>query len=119
MDVIGVVRNAQMDDLLEPPSPFFFMPLAQNYVSHQTLIVRASGSPAGITQPVLKVIRQMDSAVPVYNVAPISPKYDGIDGFLLFRLGAGLVSALGLLGFMLAVIGLYGVTSYSRDAAHP
>jgi hypothetical protein len=44
---------------------------------------------------------------------------DGIDGFLLFRLGAGLVSALGLLGLCLAVIGLYGVTSYSRDAAHP
>ncbi len=113
MNVIGVVRNAQMENVLELPGPFFFMPLAQNYVSQQTLIVRASGAPAGITQPIIQLIRQIDSAVPVYNVAPMSQNLDGIDGFLLFRLGAGLASALGLLGFMLAVIGVYGVTSYS------
>lgn len=113
MTVIGVMKTARMNELVEPPGSYFLMPLAQNYVSRQVLIVRTSGAPLAITQPVLQVIRQIDSAVPVFNVMPLSRNLDGITGFLLFRLGAGLASALGLFGFMLAVIGIYGVISYS------
>jgi predicted permease len=113
MTVIGVMKNAQMNELVEPAGSYFLMPLGQNYVARQVLIVRASGAPIAITQPVLQVIRQIDSAVPVYNVMPLSRSLDGITGFFLFRLGAGLASALGMFGFMLAVIGIYGVISYS------
>jgi putative ABC transport system permease protein len=113
IDVIGVMRNAVMEELVSPVGPYFLMPLEQNYVSRQTLIVRTSGPAMGITQPVLQVIRQIDSAVPVSNVASLSRNLDGITGFLLFRLGAGLATGLGVLGFTLAVVGLYGVISYS------
>lgn len=111
--VVGEVKNAAMEDLVEPLTPYFFMPLAQNHVSQQVLIVRTSGPALAISQPVLEAIRQTDPAVPVYNVMPLSRKLDGLTGFLLFRLGAGLASALGLLGFLLALIGVYGVISYS------
>lgn len=113
MTVIGVMRTAQMEELVEGPSSYFLMPLEQNYLARRVLIVRASGSPIALTQPVLQVIRQIDAAVPVYNVMPLSRNLDGITGFFLFRLGAGLASAMGLFGFMLAVIGVYGVISYS------
>ena len=111
--VVGVVKNAAMEDLIEPLTPYFLMPLAQNHVSQQVLIVRTSAPAVAISQPVLEAIRQIDPAVPVYNVMPLTRKLDGLTGFLLFRLGAGLASALGLLGFMLALIGVYGVISYS------
>lgn len=113
MTVIGVMKTARMNELVEAPGSYFLMPLTQNYVARQVLIVRTSGAPLAITQPVLQAIRQIDSAVPVYNVMPLSRNLDGITGFLLFRLGAGLASALGLFGFTLAVIGVYGVISYS------
>jgi predicted permease len=111
--VVGVVKNATMEDLVEPLTPYFLMPLAQTHVLQQALIVRTSGPAPAISQPVLQAIRQTDPAVPVYNVMPLSRKLDGLTGFLLFRLGAGLASVLGLLGFMLALIGVYGVVSYS------
>jgi hypothetical protein len=47
MNVIGVVRNAEMDNLLEPPGPFFLMPLAD------CSCVRFTG---GDHPPVLQVI---------------------------------------------------------------
>jgi ABC-type antimicrobial peptide transport system permease subunit len=36
-----------------------------------------------------------------------------MNGLLLFELGAGLATALGLLGLILAIVGLYGVMSYA------
>lgn len=113
MTVIGVMRNASMEELVSPVGPYFLMPLKQNYVSRQTLVVRTSGPAVAMAQPVLQLIRQIDAAVPVSNVATLSHNLDGITGFLLFRLGAGLATGLGLLGFTLAVLGLYGVISYS------
>lgn len=113
LTVVGVMKNAVMTEVTEPPGSYFLMPLEQNYVPRQVLIVRTSGDAPAITQPVLQTIRQIDSAVPVYNLMPLSRSLQGISGFLLFRLGAGLASALGLLGFMLALIGVYGVISYS------
>ena len=113
MTVIGVMRTAQMEELVAGPRSYFLMPLEQNYLARRVLIVRASGSPIALTQPVLQVIRQIDPAVPVYNVIPLIRNLDGITGFFLFRLGAGLASAMGFFGFMLAVIGVYGVISYS------
>ena len=36
-----------------------------------------------------------------------------MNGLLLFEIGAGLAAALGLLGLTLAIVGVYGVMSYS------
>jgi hypothetical protein len=38
---------------------------------------------------------------------------EGANGFLLFRFGAAVAAALGLIGLTLAVVGVYGVISYS------
>ena len=38
---------------------------------------------------------------------------DTLNGFLIFQIGAGLAAALGMLGLVLAAVGVYGVVSYS------
>jgi putative ABC transport system permease protein len=38
---------------------------------------------------------------------------NGANGFLLYRLGATIAAGLGLLGLALAILGVYGVVSYS------
>jgi hypothetical protein len=40
-----------------------------------------------------------------------------VNGFLFYRLGAQFASAMGLLGLVLAVVGVYSVASYA--ATHP
>jgi hypothetical protein len=54
MTVIGVMKTAQMNELVEAPGSYFLIPLTQNYVARQLLIVRTSGAPLAITQPVLQ-----------------------------------------------------------------
>ena len=39
----------------------------------------------------------------------------GANGFLIFQFGAALAAALGMLGLLLALVGVYGVVSYSAS----
>jgi putative ABC transport system permease protein len=109
--VVGVV-NARAQ-LTGPIQPFFFKPIAQNYTSLQTLQLRTAGAPATVTRPTLEAIRSLQPALPVGDVQSMNQVLDGLNGFLLYRMGAGVAGALGLLGLALAMLGVYGVISYS------
>jgi predicted permease len=113
IEIVGVARNAQLDDILGQNTLHYFIPLAQDYKSRQTLQLRTTGEPAAVTGPVINIVHQMDSTMPVYNVNSMETVLNGINGLFLFRLGAGLAALLGGLGLVLAVVGVYGVISYS------
>lgn len=113
VEVIGMARNAQIDDILGQETLHFFIPLAQDYKSKQTLQLRTAGEPTALAGPVVEIIHQMDATVPVYDVTTMNTVLNGINGLFLFRLGAGLATLLGGLGLVLAVVGVYGVISYS------
>jgi putative ABC transport system permease protein len=111
--VVGVVKDARMTELTGPIAPFFLMPIAQNYASLQTLQVRTSGDSAAVARPVLEVIRSLQPGLPVGEVQTMNQVLQGLNGFFIYRLGAALAAALGLLGLALAIVGVYGVISYS------
>jgi predicted permease len=111
--VVGVVKDARMTELTGPIAPFFLMPIAQNYASLQTLQIRTSGKPSAATKPVLEMIHSLQPALPVGDVQSMNQVLDGLNGFFIYRLGAAIAGALGLLGLTLATIGVYGVISYS------
>jgi predicted permease len=113
IQVVGIMKDAQTEDLMSPIGCYFLMPIAQNHVSRQILIVKSSVSTVAIVQPVLQTIRQLNPDIPIYDVVSMDQLVNGINGLYLFRLGAGLASALGLLGLTLAVIGVFGVISFS------
>jgi putative ABC transport system permease protein len=53
--------------------------------------------------------------MPVFDVRTMTEALDTLNGLLLFRIGAGLAATMGLLGLVLAVVGVYGVISYSAS----
>ena len=61
----------------------------------------------------LGVIRSVDRAMPVFDVQTMNEALDTPNGTLFYKMGAGLAGALGVLGLLLATIGVYGVISYS------
>jgi putative ABC transport system permease protein len=57
-------------------------------------------------------IRALDPDVPFADLHSMRRSMSGPAGFLMYRIGAAQASALGGLGMLLAVLGVYGVVSY-------
>ena len=114
LEIIGVVRNSRAEDVYSPISPGFYVPLSQAYTSAQTLHVRTAGPPQAITSMVLAMVRELAPTTPVLSVRTMTDAVrNGPGGLLLFNLGAKLTAALGFLGLMLAVVGIYGMMTYA------
>src|SRR5262249_1394725 len=111
--VIGVARNARYVMIGEEPRPFFYAPLAQRHASPVTLHLWTEGAPAALTPAVRDVLRQLDADLPIYNVRTMEEHLnDSAFAVMPLRFGAVLAGAQGLLGLLLAAMGLYGVVSY-------
>jgi putative ABC transport system permease protein len=111
--VIGVVRNSRSVALLAPPTPYYYVPLAQDFMSFETLLVRTRTASEATLTAVEKQIAAMAPGVPLANAETMTDALGGFMGFLTFRVAAWLAAGLGLVGLALAVIGLYGVVSYA------
>jgi predicted permease len=113
IQVIGVTATGKYLFLYEPPQLFVYFPLAQNYVSSVTLFVYTVGDPKQLFSAVREQISQLDVALPVYNATTMDSHVKYGKPLLPARLGAMLVGAFGVLGLVLASVGVYGVVSYS------
>jgi predicted permease len=112
IEVVGITRDAQYVDITDDMEAFFFLPLEQHYISARTLQVRTVGQPESLTTEVETVARSLAPDLPIFDVRTMKDAMNGLNGFFIFRLAAGLAAAFGLLGLALAVVGVYGVVSY-------
>ncbi len=91
------------------------VPQAQYYSSLRSLQVRSSVPPDTLRVRVLQEIQTLDPDIPVADVQTMRESLAGGMGFLMFRLGVIQAGAMGLLGLVLAVIGVYCVVSYGAS----
>jgi predicted permease len=114
-EVVGVAKDCHFNDVTGPFDAYFYLPLAQDYAlsSLQILQIRSAASPVTVIHETQDVVRSLAPDLPLFDIHTMMESLDTLQGFLLFRLGAGLAAALGLLGLVLAVVGVYGVISYS------
>ncbi len=70
---------------------------------------RGSASLSGLVE---REVHQLDRDMPIADLKPLRDIVQGGMGFLLFRIGTMQAGAMGLLGLLLAVVGVYGVVSY-------
>jgi len=113
MQVVGLVQDGKYQNLTEEPQPFYYLPLAQSYVSLRTFHVRASVPPETLALQIEALIRELAPDVPVTQVKTMTEALQGANGFFLYRFGAQLTSVMGLLGLILAIVGIYSVVSYA------
>ncbi|HEY6467224.1 MAG TPA: FtsX-like permease family protein [Candidatus Acidoferrales bacterium] len=119
--VIGVVKDCKIVNLITPSSePYFYVPLSQDQqfpaslVSSITLQIRIA-NPSTITHGILDLIRTLAPTLPVFGVQTMTQAVDTLNGLLLFKIAATIAGSLGVLGLVLAVVGVYGVVSYSAN----
>jgi len=111
LQVIGVVTDGHMQTFREAVRPCFYRPLAQSYVPEMTLIARTPGGPQPAIAEIRRELRTLDKDLPVTDVETMHAHLDR--ALSQERLTASLLSGLGLLALALAVIGIYGVMSFS------
>jgi predicted permease len=113
-EVIGVVQTAKYKNVVEdPPLPFFYVPLDQNYVAYRTIHVRTSVLPESLQLQIEAQVRELSPGIPISQVQTMTQALQGVNGFFFFRFGAQLTGTMGLLGLILAVVGVYSVVSYA------
>lgn len=113
IEVVGVVQDGKYQNLTETPQPFFYLPAEQSYESLRTIHVRASVPPQSLALQVESLIHEVVPNVPITEVKTMNDALEGANGFFLFRFGAQLTATMGLLGLILAVVGIYSVVSYA------
>ena len=113
IQVVGVTPTGKYLFLYEAPQPYAYFPLAQRYSSSASLLVYTEDDPERLLGAVREQFTQMDAALPVFAVNTMESHVQYGKPLLPARLSAMLVGAFGLLGLVLASVGVYGVVSYS------
>jgi len=106
--VVGVAADAQFVFLGEH-TPYVYAPLAQQYHPRVTLLIRTSG--ASVVPAVRALVRQMNPNLPVVEAMPL--RDITAIGLVPQRIAAAVAGTLGVVGLLLAAMGIYGVTSFS------
>jgi predicted permease len=113
IEIVGVVQTGKYRGLVEDPLPTFYVPLEQSYVPLRTLHVRTSVPPESMQLQIVARLQELAPGLPISGVRTLRQDLEGINGYLFFQLGARLTATMGLLGLTLAVVGVYGVVSYT------
>ena len=107
--VVGDIRDMPWHDAAVPA--VYFPQPQMWYPQPMFLIVRADVDPALLFESIRRAIHEIDPALPLANVRTL----DTVAGAAIAtrRLTLWLVAAFGLTALFLAIVGIYGVMSYS------
>jgi len=110
-EVVGVVGDTRQS-LDEKPWQEMYVPYAQDrgMWSDLSLVVRTNGDPAAMAGPVREAIRSFDKGIPNYNLKTMN---DVVSiSAAPRRVPMLLLSTFAGVAMLLAMLGIYGVTSY-------
>ena len=109
--VVGIVGDVRHRDMVSAPVPMMYLPMSRYTTPAMTLVVRGEGAQAGTIATIRDVVRRLDPSVPVTAVAAV----DDIvaESVARQRFSTILIGGFSLAAVVLAVLGLYGVISYS------
>ena len=114
-EVIGVARDSKYIAVFESQLPHVYFALAQQRFSLRSVYVRSSAPPQSLKMLMEREIHALDADMPIADARPLRDIIQGGIGFVLFHLGSVQAGAMGLLGLILSVVGVYGVVSYGAS----
>ncbi len=109
--IVGVTRDSKFATLSEEPEPFLYLPLAQQWRSANNLLVHTTASPEAVSAALLPEMGALDGTLPPPRITTMRQATAVV--LLPQRVAAAVTGALGLVGLLLAAVGLYGLLSFS------
>jgi len=111
MEIVGVAKNAHYRTKLEQPTPFFYVPVRQNFFVQNGFIIRTDQSASAIMNALAREIHALDPNLAPLDTISLQEQVDRMS--YTQRLAVALLAIFGGMALFLASIGLYAVMSYS------
>jgi predicted permease len=114
--IVGVVGTAKSRTIGEAPRPSIYLPVLTDYTAAQsiagvTLVVKTRDAAGAYAGPLRDAIRRADATLAVYDIRTMEQHLQSAR--LVPRL-AGLLSTIaGVIGLVIATVGVYGVISFA------
>ena len=110
MEVVGVAKNANYRTKLEQSTPFFYVPVRQNFFVQDNIIIRTEQSAAAISNALAREVHALDANLAPLDAISLQEQVDVMS--YTQRLAVALLAIFGGMALFLAAIGLYAVMSY-------
>jgi predicted permease len=112
MEIIGVVKDIKYTNLRDEIPIQAYVPYMNSpYLGGMTIYVRTVGEPNQLMSSVRAKVREMDANLPIYAMRTMEEQIS--NSLSTERMIASLSTVFGFVATVLAIIGLYGVMSYS------
>lgn len=109
-EVIGVAGDTKVQTLGERPEAFVYRPFDGRHARLLRFIARGSGAPDAMVEKMRRAVSAINPRVAIFEARTMSQQLDVM--LFPYRMAAGVSSALGLFGLLLAAVGLYGVVAF-------
>jgi hypothetical protein len=117
IEIVGIVPATRHALFEKEPAGGIYLPFARGFQSDTSFFVRfrslAPGNEAATADLLRRTVRDFDPSLPILSLRTFAQHLDSNLDLWLVRAGAALFSIFGALALGLAVVGLYGVKSYS------
>jgi predicted permease len=110
-EIVGVAATSVIGTVGENPTPMIYRPIQQEYSPAVSLLVRTQGDPASLLGSVRDKVQTLDRRMPLRGTGTVQQNIEA--ALWAPRMGAALLSIFGGLALLLAMIGVYGVMSYT------
>jgi len=112
MEIIGVVKDIKYTNLRDEIPIQAYVPYMNSpYLDGMTIYVRTAGEANQLMSSVRARMRELDANVPIYKMRTMEEQIS--NSLATERMIASLSTVFGFVATVLAIIGLYGVMSYS------
>jgi putative ABC transport system permease protein len=112
LEVVGVVGNVRSYGLTQNTRYELYYPIDQQPFSAMTVAIRTSADdPSAVITTARQIVTSMDPSLPVTGVQTMEQVVSASVGQP--RLMSALTALFGVLAGLLAIVGIYGVTSYN------
>ena len=115
--IVGIVSDTRFRGPSVEAMPEFYLPMAQippeAWEWNQrmmTIVARTTGDPAQLVTALRAAVGAVDPMLPIYDIATMDERLGR--SLAQSRFNTFLLTALGAIGLLLSVIGLYGVLAY-------
>jgi putative ABC transport system permease protein len=114
LHIVGVATTVRQQQLPSPePDPVVYVPFRSATPPVTAIVVRTAGDPGPVISRVRNEIARIDPNLPLYRVMSFDQAVK--NALWNGRLSNVLVNSIAVVALMLAVVGLYAVTSHTVD----